>query len=425
MLIKVKKNNFSDVLENKKTQMYLRDTLGLWLNIPKSSSSELPIMPVHLAERFLRLEEFENDYRDQWDGWDFSYCRSFHEGRMWRADIDHWVKSIREKYSSLALTKNQWPESHDFAVCLTHDVDLFSTQQTLVQRFRKLKSCLTWKGGSIRDRFIMSSAAFFYNLFKMITERKKEITELEECVELEKKYNFTASYFFTVYPKWDKIKYDCVFDINDPCRWRGQDIRVKDMIKDMLEDEFDIGLHGSFYSAVDLPVLREEKERIERAANHTIFTTRQHYLHWDINKTPHIHEEIGLEADTTLGFNRNIGFRSGTSLPYFMYDLANDNCLNLIQAPLILQDVAMFSDTALGLNLDISKKITLQFIAEVEKVGGLLTVLFHPDRMSDAIYKEYYEWFLDVLSKKNVWVASLAQINSWSREKARDLGYKF
>lgn len=421
----MKNNNHSDTLSNKNIQVYLQDTLGLWLNIPKSSSNELPVMPPHLAARFLRLEEFENDYRDQWNGWDFSYCRSFHEGRLWRADVDHWVESIREEYSSLALRKNKWPNSCGFAVSLTHDVDLFSTQKTLVQCLRKLKSCFTWKDGRIRERFIMSSASFLYNIFKIILQNKKEITELEECLELEKKYNFQASYFFTVYPKWNKIKYDCVFDINDPCKWRGQDVQVKDMIKGILEDGFDIGLHGSFYSALDLSVLREEKERIEGSTNHTISTTRQHYLHWNINKTPQIHEKLGLEADSTLGFNRNVGFRSGTSMPYFMYDLASNKCLNLIQVPLILQDVAIFSDSALGLNMDISKKITLQFIEEVEKVGGVLTVLFHPDRMSDATYKEFYEWFLGVISKKNAWVTNMAQINLWSRKKARDLGYKF
>ena len=61
--------------------------------------------------------------------------------------------------------------------------------------------------------------------------------------------------------------------------------------------------------------LAAERAALERATGLEIGTTRQHLLHWDVRRTPRLQEAAGLRVDSSLGFNRGVGFRAGTSLP--------------------------------------------------------------------------------------------------------------
>jgi hypothetical protein len=114
-------------------------------------------------------------------------------------------------------------------------------------------------------------------------------------------------------------------------------------------DGFDVGLHGSYEAALRPGALAAERQTLGRATGLDITTTRQHLLHWHVRETPRLQVHAGLEVDSSLGFNRDVGFRAGTSLPFRQLDVASGARLELLEIPLVAQDASLLDSWGLGL----------------------------------------------------------------------------
>jgi hypothetical protein len=228
----------------------------------------------------------------------------------------------------------------------------------------------------------------------------------------------SASYFFTVLPERRVSRYDCLYALDDPCVFRGKRLRVADVVVQLAEDGFDVGLHGSYHSALEPGLLSEQKDALEHATGLDVRTTRQHFLHWDIHTTPHLQNDAGLAADSTLGFNRSVGFRAGTSLPYHHFDLEQGTKLELLQLPLVIQDGPLFNAVALELDLDLALELVRSLIDVVAAAGGIATLSFHPNNIEDERYLVLYRSAIEYGLERGGWVTSVDAIQSWWRERA-------
>ena len=65
-----------------------------------------------------------------------------------------------------------------------------------------------------------------------------------------------------------------------------------------------------------------------------IFSSSQTHLRWSI-KTPTIHNHFGFNNDSSVGYADYVGFRSGTSHEYSMFDFSSKKKLDVKQNPLI------------------------------------------------------------------------------------------
>jgi hypothetical protein len=186
---------------------------------------------------------------------------------------------------------------------------------------------------------------------------------------------------------------------------------------------FDVGLHGSYAAGSTPGMLADERLLLEGATGLEITTTRQHFLSWDIRWTPGHQKAAGLMVDSTLGFNFDVGFRAGTSLPFRLFDLAGDRPLDLLEVPLVAQDGAMLGKTALALGALDAQSVLRPLFNSVAAVGGVMTLLVHPDKLARPEWLALYEWSLDYALEKNAWLTSLRDLSQWWREReARVLG---
>jgi hypothetical protein len=144
-------------------------------------------------------------------------------------------------------------------------------------------------------------------------------------------------------------------------------------------------------------------------------TTRQHFLHWDVRWTPQLQEAAGLRADSSLGFNRSVGFRAGTSLPFRHHDLVSARTLDVVEVPLVVQDAALLGPIAVGGG----REQVEELLEEVGAVGGLLTLVFHPDKLARPEWLSLYEWTLDRVAESGAWVTSVAGLDEWWRDRER------
>ena len=368
-----------------------------------------------LLNGFYEAERLPRDFSEDSVVPDFSFNILNTMGLLYTPVVD-------EHYLSRNQKKPVWPDGKCFAVCLTHDVDdvsLFSYRQTLrgVQRPPRnpRQRC-----PSIRKAlgFGLNAIRITKNVFS-----KDPLHCYERWLDIENAFHARSTFFF--WPGWKNVTKhhysDSTYELDDRITFDGQNCTVTEMIQEIHRRGWEIGLHPSWYAFNDVDELKRQKGALETAADSSIHSVRQHYLHYDIWSTPRAHSEAGFKYDSTLGFNDNIGFRFGTCYPWNLYDLKADEQLPIVEIPLIIQDAAMLSaNKGLRLNLEMALNYIVLLADRVKDVGGVLTLLWHPNQIIKSEYVKVYTKSLEYLKRQNCWMTTVAEVGDWWTERSKE-----
>ena len=404
-------------VESPALRRHIDATVRAWLGV--RAGVEVPTLPDELARLLLRVEELEHAHRDRFGCWEVAYSDNYRRGALWTPEVDRWVATERERLGSAPV----WPSGHTFAVALTHDVDMVSRDSTPAQVLRAARRKLVSVGSaSGRERVLRLVLADGQPRYRGIARAPSTEDSLERCVAIEDEFDVCATYFFAVYPGPRSSRYDCVYELEDACRFHDRDATIGSVVRELAAEGHEIGVHGSYASSLDATMLAGERRALEAAANRTLTTTRQHLLRWDVRATPRAQVAAGLTVDASLGFNRNIGFRAGTSLPYRPFDFDRDETIDVLELPLVLQEGALFLPDALALDTSLARDVSAQLIDTVAGVGGVATILFHPHSLAGTEYVDLFRATIEHALERGAWVAPLGEIASWWRERERALG---
>lgn len=406
----------ASVVDSPEARRYLDGTVRVWLGLPARASVEVPELPNRLARLLLRLEEYENVHRDRWGRWEFDLSENFHAGRLWVAEVDRWVAERRAELAPVTALEPLWPDGRRFAVCLTHDVDLVSPQSTPRQIARHARAGLA-RTGTTRHRELLRFARPLVRVARSLRSGVARVPStrdtLERSISLEADRGAVASYLFTAPPAGGRSRYDCAYAPDDLCLFREAPRLLADVMRTLADEGFDVGLHGSYQAGVRPGALAAERAGLERATGLEVTTTRQHLLHWDVRWTPRLQVEAGLRVDSSLGFNRNVGFRAGTALPFRHFDVAARKPLELLEVPLVIQDAALLGSWGLDLDLARASDIVRQLFESADETGGVVTFVFHPDKLVYPDWLAFYEWVLDYAVAQGSWLTSLDRLSAW------------
>ena len=321
---------------------------------------------------------------------------------------------VDEDYLQNGGKKPRWPDEKPFAVCLTHDVDavsLYSLKQSL-----RLRKAQLLNGSAFQKVRSLVGLGIDLAGSGIRSKQKDPLHCYERWLKVEKECGAHSTFFF--WPGLSAVTKphhtDCAYELYDIVVFDNQKCTVAEMIQEIDRQGWEIGLHPSWYSFEDAEELKRQKEALEKAVGHEIVSIRQHYLHYDIRNTPRAHAEAGLKYDSTLGFNDNVGFRFGTCYPWHLYDLKSHKQLPILEVPLIIQDVAMLNPFK-GLRIDARTAFhyIVQITDAVKNVGGVLTLLWHPNEITNTENWAVYSKMLRYLSGKNPWIASVKQVGDW------------
>jgi hypothetical protein len=312
-----------------------------------------------------------------------------------------------------------WPDGHSFVVCPTHDVDMVTRTWTPRQVARSIRIALSGSRRTARAEAVLK--ALGRAVVFRTSRAPSSAATLQRCVELELARDVRGSYFFTVYPPGRASWYDSVYTADDSLVFGDRRRRVRDVMNELVQAGFDVGLHGSSASATDATLLSAQRGVLEDAAGAEVRTTRQHWLHWDARLTPAAQAAAGFTADSTLGFNRNVGFRAGTSFPFFLSTPDHVSAVDVLEVPLVAEESALFAANALELDEPLAREVVQTLVDRVAAVGGVFTTLIHPHALLDDRVTSLYTWLLDYALDRGAWVASVAQVDSWWRRRAEAL----
>ena len=174
--------------------------------------------------------------------------------------------------------------------------------------------------------------------------------------------------------------------------------KIKKLLKNIHEEKHEIGIHpgyDTFKSDFLFKQSVNEFKKILISLNIPInyLGGRQHYLRYDVSKTPHLWDNNGLDYDSSIAYSSMTGFKSGVCYEYRMYDLVNRKPLKLKQRPLIVMDYPIIHDESLGYS-EASLNRYLYFKEVCKKFNGDFTLLWHN---SFFIHESDRKFYLEII----------------------------
>lgn len=134
---------------------------------------------------------------------------------------------------------------------------------------------------------------------------------------IHEKYPVELRFFFLLS---DISPYDKNLSVNEP--------KFRLLIKE-LADKASVGLKISYLAQNDANKMRVEKERLENIIHRKTVRVRQSFTRLNLPETYRKLIELEIHEDYTMGYATHLGFRAGTSFPFYFYDLGYE-----IQTPL-------------------------------------------------------------------------------------------
>jgi hypothetical protein len=392
-------------LNNNNIHSSTKKYLGLFCNdeqfINSFSAKDIEFINYHIAN----TEERTASIRDDWGNWEFPYT-----------DYDY-TKPYVDDLILQHIANNQfkqrqiWPDGKKFAISISHDVDLV-TQSSYKAAKRQITKIFV-KNETIFKKLKDSKFLLSYvNNLRRLANTNDSIWCYEKWLEAIDKQGFKSTFYYFARPALkDMHKVDCDFLFSDKVVFMGNKMTVAEMMQKMHEQEYEIGVHGSYYTALNSNLLKEQINQVENVIGVPVTANRQHWLHYNINVTPQIHKDAGVHTDSTMGFNRTIGFRNGCSMPYYLLD-KNYAETNVLEIPMHIMDGALFEKNSLLLNKEYALKKSLALLDKVEKVGGCCTINFHPNYVSNPDWWWVFNEFIKEAKLRNAYGATASQIKN-------------
>ncbi|NND71739.1 MAG: hypothetical protein HKN43_09175 [Rhodothermales bacterium] len=270
------------------------------------------------------------------------------------------VDYIRNHVLNLLVEKGLAPvRKHSWCICPTVDIDYTKKWRPgIVYREVVQSPLFNIRAESFRERTsrLARSAGQFVTNNRVYEDSLKFIRENIES------HGGRGTFFFK---GGGADPYDVRY------RLSGQ---VKKFIRSAKKSGHEIGLHPSYWAAVDRERLHAEKKTLESVTGEPINVVRSHYLRWS-EQTASMYVAAGFTVDSTLGYSETVGFRRGTCVPFVTFDFESGRSSRLTEHPLIVMESALFNRMYLGVEDAI--KHTCELLDHARKVDGSPVVLWH------------------------------------------------
>ena len=276
---------------------------------------------------------------------------------------------------------SEWvPDGHEFALCLTHDVDRpYKTYQSVYY--------------ALRD----GDPSHLVGLLPGVNP----YWTFDDVLAIESDLGVTSAFYF--------LDEQDLFDDRHPREWFSgeawrlyagrydvDDPDIVSVVRELDRRGWEVGLHGSYESYDDRPLLEREKRRLEDVLGHEVLGGRQHYLNIERPETWAHQRSAGLRYDATPGSSSEYGFHDGYD-PYRPFDD------EFVVFPLTLMECALPDPSE---NLEAAWRICESLLEEARAEDAVMSVLWHPRFFSDDYdgYDVLYRRLIERAQEMDAWV---------------------
>ncbi len=174
-------------------------------------------------------------------------------------------------------------------------------------------------------------------------------------------------------------------------------IKFKNLIRE--QDSFaTVGIHPSYASAGDQAQILQEKEWLEQTIGRSINSSRQHYLKMSLPQTYRDLIASGIQHDFSMGYADQCGFRAGTSMPFYFYDLIREEQTNLLIHPFSVMDVTLKDYQSYS--IDQAIQVITDMKQRLRGVNGRFSFIWHNSSFAQLGGWDGWDRVFDVLIER-------------------------
>ncbi len=258
-------------------------------------------------------------------------------------------------------------------------------------RLYKHKAFLRNFFGGLRDLAQLKFKLFWLRQRVFIGNKKDPYDTFDYILQLKKKYNHPLT-FFHLLSSYSQ------FDHNISRNNKVYQTQLK-----YLADYASIGILTSYYAMEEEDKIINEVKFLEKIIHKPIEKVRAHFNRIKIPDTYKFYLEAGLTKDYSMGYNTKIGFRAGTSIPFYFYDIENESQTTLLVHPTVISDIML--RYLYKLKPEKALEIIIQQGELIRKYGGNFHPVFHNFLLSDLpFWKNWNKVYIETIkhfSKNN------------------------
>lgn len=283
-------------------------------------------------------------------------------------------RALQKRFPSIVFKQQQ------FQFSPTYDIDM-----AWAFRHKGWKRAIGGYFNDLRKGQFIS----FKNRFKTHFLFQKDPFQVFDWLDsLHRKFNLQPTYFFLLGDYG-------VYDKNNLVTAKPFQALIQS-----IANLYRIGIHPSYQAAGHPLIMDKEKERLAQITQQTIQRSRQHYLKLKLPQTYRQLIQADIQADYSMGYAMDIGFRAGTSLSFYWYDLTAETSTKLLVHPFQVMEVTL--KEYLKLNPEEATIAIQELVYSIKSVNGVFCSLWHNSSFSEL--EGWNEW-------ENVYVDMLESIS--------------
>ncbi len=355
-------------------------SLGNWEDLPCFfSSGERSSIPfdIFAASFYLlsRYEEYLPHVKDVHGRFPPKDSIAYQHGFLRQPIVDQWAFKLLEKLQERFPELERRHKPYNFTTIIDVSTSHCFANRDLVRSFAGLLLDL----GSLKFKRVSRRVKVWFNL------EKDPYDNFEYLIELIKKLKVRSMFFFQFasYSTYDKN----VSPNNN---------RFKFLIKS-IADYSTVSLAASYSSFNDLALLKKEKKRLELVVNRAVNFSRMRYNRVDVPETYRNLVESEFTDDYTMGYTHEIGFRAGTCIPFYFYDINLE-----VQQPIRVHSFAVHDYALRNLTSkdEILDKVNALYKA-VKSVSGDFNIIFSNELLGGENHENWIKLYETMLKKYN------------------------
>jgi hypothetical protein len=201
----------------------------------------------------------------------------------------------------------------------------------------------------------------------------------------------------------EKHKLDCISFLMTKKGHKDADYKIEAVLSTGVFSQKTIGFHpghGTFQNKIEFA---KQFQILKRLFPNCEKVVRQHFLKYEVKRTPKIHESLGVERDYSLGFAEQYGFRNGYAGPFQLYSFEEKRAYSVIEIPLYFMDATLVNymkdDSWVA-----KEKILVDIQQLLKDFNCTFSVLFHNSVFTSNRHKDFgvmYEKLAELSKKKH------------------------
>jgi hypothetical protein len=301
--------------------------------------------------------------------------------------VNYYFEAIVQGLEAYGMHHNKLIERKrlfsEFGFMLSHDVDrvaFYHTREILFKLKQYFGLAPRYYSKTLTMKLFFKGLAFKLNPFR----KSDPWWNFDKMIEQEKRLGIRSAFYF--------LKQE---HKNMDSRYQFSDVKIRKLIKNLLKDDFEVGLHGTIHSAKHESSMFNQIRELTKAVGHKPRGIRQHYLRFFHPYTFRLQVKAGLKYDTTLAFAEHEGYRNGYCYPFKPFDFERNEMIDIWEIPLTMMEVTVLNYRALG--FDELQTSTNQLIIEARKFGGIFSLLWHNCRLDEYQYPGVTKFYNSLL----------------------------